>query len=89
MDTHLPYGSWPSPITAKHVAAGTTPVGGGAFVGDELWWLEGRPAEGGRLTMLARNADSGGPTRELLAAPFNVRSRVNEYGGSSWTGRYR
>lgn len=84
MDTHLPYGSWPSPITAVHVAAGTTPVGGGAFVGEDLWWLEGRPAEGGRLTVLARNAASGGETRELLAAPFNVRSRVNEYGGASW-----
>ena len=56
MTTTLPYGSWPSPITAEHVAAGTTPVGGGDFVGDELWWLEGRPAEGGRLTVVARGA---------------------------------
>lgn len=84
MDTHLPYGSWPSPITAEHVAAGTTPVGGGAFVGQELWWLEARPAEDGRLTVLARHSDSAGATRELLAAPFSVRSRVNEYGGAAW-----
>ncbi len=84
MDTHLPYGSWPSPITAAQVAAGTTPVGGGGFVGEEFWWLEGRPAEGGRLTVLARAAESDAPARELVPAPFNVRSRVNEYGGASW-----
>ncbi|RAX49371.1 S9 family peptidase [Arthrobacter sp. AQ5-05] len=84
MTSRLPYGSWPSPISAAQVAAGTTPVGGGGFVGDELWWLEGRPAEGGRLTVLARAAASDAPARELVAAPFNVRSRVNEYGGASW-----
>ncbi|PQZ86968.1 prolyl oligopeptidase [Arthrobacter sp. MYb227] len=84
MTTSLPYGSWPSPITAEHVAAGTTPVGGGAFVGDELWWLEGRPAEGGRLCVMARGATSDEAPRQLVATPFNVRSRVNEYGGSAW-----
>lgn len=84
MNTRLPYGSWPSPITAEHVAAGTTPVGGGAFVGDELWWLEGRPAEGGRMTVLARGIGPDAEPRELVAAPFNIRSRVNEYGGASW-----
>lgn len=84
MTTTLPYGSWPSPITAEHVAAGTTPVGGGTFVGNELWWLEGRPAEGGRLTIMAGGAMTRQAPRELVAAPFNVRSRVNEYGGTSW-----
>ena len=84
MTTSLPFGSWPSPITAEHVAAGTTPVGGGAFVADELWWLEGRPAEGGRLSVMARGARSDEAPRQLVTAPFNVRSRVNEYGGSAW-----
>ncbi len=84
MTPRLPYGSWPSPISAEHVAVGTTPVGGGEFAGDELWWLEGLPAEGGRLTILARDAQTDGPTRQLLSAPYSVRSRVNEYGGASW-----
>ena len=84
MTTSLPFGSWPSPITAEHVAAGTTPIGGGAFVANELWWLEGRPAEGGRLSVMARGALSKAVPRQLVAAPFNVRSRVNEYGGSAW-----
>ena len=84
MTTSLPFGSWPSPITAEHVAAGTTPVGGGAFVADELWWLEGRPAEGGRLSVMARGALTDETPRQLVSAPFNVRSRVNEYGGSAW-----
>lgn len=84
MTTSLPFGSWPSPITAEHVAAGTTPVGGGTFVGGELWWLEGRPAEGGRMTVVARGSVGDQAPRELVAAPFNVRSRVNEYGGAAW-----
>lgn len=84
MTIRAPYGSWPSPINARQVAAGTTPIGAAAFSGDELWWLEGRPAEGGRLTVVAGPAGLDGVTRELVAAPFNVRSRVNEYGGSAW-----
>lgn len=84
MTTRLPYGSWPSPISAQDVAAGTTPVGGGTFVGEEIWWLEGRPAEGGRLTVLARDAKTDQEPRELVSSPFNVRSRVNEYGGAAW-----
>ncbi|GAA4368158.1 S9 family peptidase [Paeniglutamicibacter cryotolerans] len=84
MTTRAPYGSWPSPLSAESSTAGTTPVGGGAFVDGGLWWLEGRPADGGRLTVMARGATTDEAPRELVAAPFNVRSRVNEYGGSSW-----
>ena len=83
MPQHLPFGSWPSTISAQEVAAGTKPLGGACFFADKLIVQEGRPAEGGRITLMEYGTD-GTPGAELIAAPFNVRSRVHEYGGSSW-----
>jgi dipeptidyl aminopeptidase/acylaminoacyl peptidase len=76
------YGTWKSPISAADVARGATPVGFPSIAGDEVWWQEGRPAEGGRVTIMA----SSGPDqpRELLAAPWYARTRVHEYGGRSY-----
>jgi dienelactone hydrolase len=79
----LPYGSWPSPITAAEVAQSGHPVGGGMFVGDDVWWAEQRPSEAGR-TAIRRHGD-GGDTVDVLPAPWNARTRVHEYGGGSWT----
>jgi dienelactone hydrolase len=80
----LPYGSWPSPIDAALAAAHDGQPEFLGFVGDEVWWTEPRPAEGGRRALVRRHADG---TREtVLPAPWNVRNRVIEYGGRSWTG---
>jgi len=81
MSRTLPYGSWPSPISAADVAAGSHPVDGGRFVGDEVWWLERMPAEGGR-SAVRRLAD--GVPETVLPAPWDARSRVHEYGGGAW-----
>ena len=51
-------------------------------IGGEVWWQEGRPEEGGRVTVLHRAA--GGKLADLLPAPWNARSRVHEYGGLSY-----
>src|SRR6185312_14250456 len=83
MTTHAPYGSWPSPISADSLVATSTPVGSPRFAGGSVWWLEGRPVEGGRFTVVAGTA-GGAPPRELVPAPYNVRSRVHEYGGAAW-----
>ncbi|MFY9714908.1 MAG: prolyl oligopeptidase family serine peptidase [Microbacterium sp.] len=74
-----PYGSWSSPFSAADVAASAPRIDGALFVGDEFWWGESVPAEGGRVTV---RSSSG---RELLPAPWNARSRVHEYGGGAWT----
>ncbi|WP_433584405.1 prolyl oligopeptidase family serine peptidase [Microbacterium hydrocarbonoxydans] len=74
-----PYGFWSSPFTAASVAASAPRIDGAAFVGDEIWWSESVPAEGGRMTV---RSSSG---REVLPAPWSARSRVHEYGGGSWT----
>lgn len=74
-----PFGFWSSPFTAASVAASAPRIDGAAFVGDEIWWSESVPAEGGRMTV---RSSSG---REVLPAPWSARSRVHEYGGGSWT----
>lgn len=83
MTQTLPYGMWPSPISAADVAAGSHPIDGGRFVGDEIWWLERMPAEGGRTTVRRMGAD--GTPETLLPEPWNVGTRVHEYGGGAWT----
>lgn len=83
----LPYGAWPSPIDASLAAAHDGHAEYPGFVGDEAWWTEPRPAEGGRRTLVRRTAD--GTEHAVLPAPWNVRSRVIEYGGRPWAGELR
>ena len=77
------YGTWKSPISAADVARGATKVGFPSFASGEVWWQESRPAEGGRVTIMASSGPSDAP-RELLAAPWYARTRVHEYGGRSY-----
>jgi dipeptidyl aminopeptidase/acylaminoacyl peptidase len=74
-------GTWTSPIGAALVAAGAAPLSQLSLDGGDICWLEGRASEGGRTTLLRRR---GGTVRELTPAPFNVRSRVHEYGGGAY-----
>ena len=52
MVTTLPYGSWPSPISAELLATGGTRLGTPQLVGDAVWWTEGIATEGGRLAIV-------------------------------------
>ncbi|MCR2818288.1 prolyl oligopeptidase family serine peptidase [Microbacterium sp. zg.Y1090] len=79
----LPYGSWPSPLTAEQVSGAAPRLEGARFVGDEVWWGVTLPAEGGRTAVRRRRAD--GTAADVLPAPWNARSRVHEYGGGAWT----
>ena len=80
------YGAWPSPIGASDVAvagirlSGPVPVHTDA--GDEVWWAEARPTEGGRTVVVRR--DATGAVSDVLPAGWNVRTRVHEYGGTAW-----
>jgi dipeptidyl aminopeptidase/acylaminoacyl peptidase len=80
--TIAPYGTWRSPITAARVAAGVRPLDAPRVDGERVRWLEGLPEEGGRVVVVERGAD--GARRVLTPAPFNVRTRVHEYGGGAW-----
>ena len=77
-----PYGSWKSPITAELIASGTIGLGQIALDGDDTYWVEMRPSEGGRSTVVRRTSD--GQTSDVTHAPFNVRTRVHEYGGGAF-----
>lgn len=79
---HKPYGSWPSPITSDSIVAETIALGGVTLDGDDIYWLEGRPREGGRSVLVQMTPD--GLTRDVTPTPFNVRTRVHEYGGGSY-----
>ncbi|WP_129843183.1 LpqB family beta-propeller domain-containing protein [Streptomyces sp. RFCAC02] len=83
-----PYGSWPSPIDAAMVAAHDGKPEYLGAVGDELWWTAPRPAEGGRRALLRLRA-GGGQAESVLPPPWNVRSRLIEYGGVPWAGAAR
>lgn len=83
MASPLPYGSWPSPFSASSVAAASPRTDGARFVGDDIWWGQTMPSEGGRTTVLRRRPD--GSVDDLLPAPLSARSRVHEYGGGAWT----
>jgi dipeptidyl aminopeptidase/acylaminoacyl peptidase len=77
-----PYGSWPSPISAQIVAAQGLRLGSVAVDGGDVYWVEGRPVEGGRNVLVRRSAD--GRISDVTPAGFNVRTRVHEYGGGAY-----
>lgn len=76
-----PYGSWKSPITSE-LAASTTQLTEVALDGDQVYWRELRPEERGRYTIMRCNLN--GQIQEILAAPFNARTLVHEYGGGTF-----
>ncbi len=78
-----PYGAWRSPITADMVVAGTMQLEQVAVDGQDIYWTEGRPWESGRVVLCRMTA--GGQVEDLTPPPFNVRTRVHEYGGGAFS----
>ncbi|GII60478.1 acyl-peptide hydrolase [Sphaerisporangium krabiense] len=76
-----PFGGRPSPISTSDVVRSGVRPGYPTVLGDDLWWEEDRPTEGGRRTIVHRAPC--GALRELLPAPWDARTRVHEYGGRS------
>lgn len=93
----LPYGSWASPITAASLVEGAAAVGEIRTDGDDIWWNELRPSEGGRSQLVRRSR--AGNTHDLFPAydpdpaaagtNWNARTAVMEYGGGAWGVRNR
>ena len=82
MSPPLPYGSWPTPITSELVVRSARTPTGLQLDGEDLWWSESRPEEGGRIAVLRRSSD--GTVTEVVTAPANARTAVHEYGGGAW-----
>lgn len=87
MTTILPFGTWPSPLSAAEVTASAPRIDGARFVGDDVWWSESLPHERGRTAILRRGLDADPEDKAdvVLPAPWSARSRVHEYGGGAWT----
>lgn len=84
MSTELPYGSWPSPIAPEDLAASGVRLSAGLIDGGVRYWTEGRPSDGGRVS-LWRQLPGAEPAE--VAPGAYVRNAVNEYGGGAWTVR--
>ena len=82
-----PFGEWSSSISAAMVAEGARPLSQPRINGAHIYWLEGRALEGGRATLL-RLSDSSAGAQERSPAPFNLRSRVHEYGGGAYAAHH-
>lgn len=77
-----PYGSWESPINANLIAAEGRRIIEAVADGEDVYWIEMRPAENGRYVVVRRTPD--GQTTDVTPAPFNARTRVHEYGGAAF-----
>ncbi len=81
MSGDAPFGSWASPISIDLLLKGEIKLSMPRWDGDDLYWLEERPLEGGRMVVVKR---AGGATADVTPAGFNARTRVHEYGGGSY-----
>jgi len=79
--TVAPYGSWASPIPIERLTDGAVFLAEPRAANGIRWWLEGRPAEGGRQVLVRRDPD--GTLTRLTPEGFNARCRVHEYGGAA------
>jgi dipeptidyl aminopeptidase/acylaminoacyl peptidase len=77
----LPYGSWPSPISIELAVGSSRGLSEPRQDGDDIYVLQSRPDEQGRVVLLRRTPD--GQLTEM-APGLNVRTRVHEYGGGSY-----
>ncbi len=82
MLTSFPYGKWPSPITAEMLTQQSSKISEPQACGDDLLWIESRPAEKGRNALVQLCAN--GARKDVLAEPHSVRTRAYEYGGASY-----
>lgn len=79
--TIAPYGSWDAAFTPEMLVRGSLRLREPRPDGRDVYWLEGRPTEGGRTTLI-RLRD--GATQEITPGEWDVRSRVHEYGGGAY-----
>ena len=65
--TVAPYGSWRSPIRVEDIVDGAIRLSEPWVDGDDVYWIEGRPAEGGRSVLVRREPDGTTIDRDAAA----------------------
>ena len=88
-------GSWSSPIGSADLVQGALRLAAPRLDGDRIFWLEGRPSEGGRQVVMVADLPASRRTPvsnlslsnlcEATPPGVNVRTRVHEYGGGEYT----
>jgi hypothetical protein len=68
------YGSWKSPITSDLIVQGAIQLSQIKFDGDDVYWVEQRPAEDGRNVVVRR--EGNGKISDVTPTPFNARTRA-------------
>ncbi len=76
------FGSWKSPITSDSIVASTIGLPAVTLDGEDIYWLETRPNEGGRNVLVKHTPD--GKVTDVTPPDFNVRTKVHEYGGGAF-----
>ncbi len=71
-----------TPLSAELVLGKTPSLKEPALLGGALYWLEQRPHEQGRTTLMGRSTP-GQEAREYTPGSWNLRCRVHEYGGGA------
>jgi len=90
MGRSISYGSWKSPITSDLIVSSSIRLGAVQLDSapknsTDIYWSELRPQEGGRQLVVRHGPeDIVGEVSDITPAPFNVRSRVHEYGGGAY-----
>ncbi len=83
--SNIPYGQWPSPITAELLTAQGVRISEPQAVGNCVYWLETRPQEKGRNALVCESVyGSAGERKDLLPVPHSIRTRAQEYGGAPY-----
>ncbi len=84
-----PFGTWESPLAASDLVEGALGLGyptqtdGVEGTRARVVWQEARPAEAGRVALVAWDGPEAAGI-ELLPAEMSARSTVHEYGGRAW-----
>ena len=73
-------GFWDSPLTAESILASPVKFSHLHTNPDHVFYLETRAQEKGRSVLMDVAFQ-----KEFLATPFNIKTRVNEYGGKCYT----
>ena len=82
-----PYGSWASPVSATSFATRSVVLNQLSTDGTNVYWVEGKPLQGGRNVLLRRDAIGRiGEILPLLEGEhlFNVGTDVHGYGGKAY-----
>ncbi len=74
-------GTWESAITTELLLSGSVGISEVIPDGDDCWWAESRPTEGGRTALMRWRENT---VSEMTAPKANVRTAVHEYGGGAW-----